>query len=134
MASPYMFLGELKPKYLYRVLPSMNLSWNPFPAIIPRTDPDRDEGYIHLWRSRQIIIPLKQWHQDALQVIVIRVIMYSVQDNTRWDRTPEGDFHPHLCRDLRGDECETAVLLQRTPGQTWEQALTLYAGWISPGV
>jgi len=131
----YMFMGEPKPLFLFKVLPLQTIPTNPLPSRMPRTDPDRDEGFIHIWRSRQMVVPLKLWYETAFQVIVLRVIFRNLQDNTRWDQTTDAkDYHPHLFRDLGGQDVESMRVLTRLPGQTWEQVVAANADWYVPGV
>jgi uncharacterized protein (DUF952 family) len=129
--------NEPLPVHLFKILlpsdfpagvpDSFSLSTTP---TVPSTALDKSEGFIHLSRARQLLLPLSRFFADVPAIVLVRVRWEKVQPEIRWDRIASGDEYPHLLRELRGEDCNDVRLVRREEGQGWEEVLEGEKEWV----
>ncbi|EJU01072.1 hypothetical protein DACRYDRAFT_108403 [Dacryopinax primogenitus] len=98
------------------------------PAM-PSTSLDQSEGFIHLSRARQLLLPLSRFFISEESIVLVRVVFERVEKDVRWDRTASGDEYPHLLRQLAGLDCDEVKTVRRM-GREWEEVLESEKAWV----
>ena len=109
--------------YVYKILPNTSPFQgiaNPVPAseIIPRTQVDLDDGFIHLSTSTQLPNTLSRFFasDDTVQLLKIDYKRLSSFKTVKWEKASNGDTFPHLYGQLEGEFVRELKLVAKGGG------------------
>ncbi|KAI0072841.1 hypothetical protein K474DRAFT_322218 [Panus rudis PR-1116 ss-1] len=136
---------DLKPTYIYKIVPSSSPVPSPLPLKLPVSELDQSSGFIHLSTSVQVPGTLKHFFSNDDYVYLLRIPYDRVEKNIRWEdpkaevcgpRGGEGMF-PHLYNKeenegelkLGSDEIESVKTIERN-GKSWDEALAEAKDWL----
>lgn len=86
------------PTFLYKIIPSSSPLPSPLPDILPSSDLDKKDGFIHLSTAKQILGTLKLIFKDDTKVYILKIWYEKVEKDVKWE---EGSCVPGA---LEGEE------------------------------
>jgi uncharacterized protein (DUF952 family) len=105
------------PTYLYKIVPSSSPLPSPLPDILPPSDLDKKDGFIHLSSAKQIPGTLRLVFKDDTKVYILKIGYAKLEKDVKWEEgscvpgASEGDKNPDsngrcltlLCSVTKGD-------------------------------
>ncbi|PQE21629.1 DUF952 domain protein [Rutstroemia sp. NJR-2017a WRK4] len=122
------------PKYIYKILPSSVAPPIPLPDVLPVSELDSRDGFIHLSTSKQLVGTLNAFFSNESHVYLLRIPYSKVAPHVKWEdaigKTPEevggcwdtegkAGFFPHVYNGLRlgREEVDALGLWKRGEGE-----------------
>lgn len=113
------------PTYLYKIIPiSSSPLPSPLPEVLPLSDLDAKDGFIHLSTSLQVVSTADRYFNSPSETsIYIAKIPYErVKEDIRWERAGRGVFaHLYNGGRLGTEEIEEVRLRVKKEGGTWSE-------------
>lgn len=75
------------PTYIYKIVPASDSLLDPIPDVLPVSDLDKTDGFIHLSTALQIPGTLKRFFGDHEQVYILRIAYKDVENDIRWENS-----------------------------------------------
>ncbi|PSR77189.1 hypothetical protein PHLCEN_2v8018 [Hermanssonia centrifuga] len=131
---------NLKPTYLYKLIPHTAPPPSPLPLSLPTSALDRSSGFVHLSTAAQVPGTLRFFFSDHPHVYLARIPYERVEGDVRWEdpkaevcgvRGGEGVF-PHLYNErvaLGAGEIESVVRWE-SGVDGWEEAVRKGQDWL----
>ena len=73
------------PTFVYKIIPSDVPPPSPLPEILPPSDLDKKDGFIHLSTANQILGTLRLIFADEARVYVLRISYDKVKESIKWE-------------------------------------------------
>jgi uncharacterized protein (DUF952 family) len=112
------------PTYVYKILPSAPPS--PLPQILPLSDLDANDGFIHLSTASQTPATCGRFFADATELWLLKIKLQTLEDGTgevRWEPAGKSGVFAHLYGGKFGaDEVEETIKFERGE-RGWEATL-----------
>ncbi|KAF8914056.1 hypothetical protein CPB84DRAFT_48790 [Gymnopilus junonius] len=119
------------PTYIYKIVPASPALPDPIPDVLPVSELDRADGFIHLSTALQIPGTLQRFFIDHEQVYILRIAYKDVENDINWENPKgtapgevgENGIFPHLHNGLRlgNKEIESVTLWKNGPD--WNVAI-----------
>lgn len=127
-----------KPTYIYKLVHYTTPPPTPLPSVLPVSELDQKDGFIHLSTATQIPNTLKHFFGNDPSVYILRIPYDAIEKDIRWEdpkaevcgpRAGEGMF-PHLYNGLKlgRDQVDSMQAWTRDEGG-WDTALKQAEDW-----
>ncbi|KAI0714013.1 hypothetical protein C8T65DRAFT_707765 [Cerioporus squamosus] len=116
------------PSYIYKILPSPPPT--PIPPVLPLSDLDAQDGFIHLSTAAQIPLTASLFFASAHELWLLKVDTRKTEGVYRWASTDGTGARKWA--DLGSANVVGSRTVKRAEGQTWEDALKVprEEGWL----
>lgn len=111
------------PTYIYKILPSAPPS--PLPQILPLSDLDANDGFIHLSTASQTPATCGRFFADATELWLLKIKLQTLENGTgevRWEAAGSGVFAHLYGGKFGAEEVEESIKFERG-AKSWEEAL-----------
>ena len=123
------------PNILYKILTSAPPS--PFPDVLPISDREARDGYVHLARALNILPVAMKTYNYTLQLWALKLNYKWMRENhydirSAWD-TSNTTFFPKLYHNITKQMLLDIKMWTRTENETWDQTSLVNDKWLTDG-
>ncbi|MCJ1452902.1 hypothetical protein MMC28_003247 [Mycoblastus sanguinarius] len=105
------------PKHLYKILPEPPP--HPLPVILPLSDLDLTDGFIHLSTADQTPATAALFFSTTDTLWLLKIPLEGIEANVQWEEGSSGCFAHLYGLDLGRDKVDSVKKFERGRGEQW---------------